>query len=94
MPLRRVAPQWVEHTDGWSVASADREHMQYEAAGKRAIVGVDRGTPTTRVYVRSLAWVAPDGSETALTEAEQVVIWPRFIEGMEELGMKLELFDG
>lgn len=94
MALIRVRPQHVRHTDGWEVASYDRERMIYEQGDRVALVYIDDGFPAYRVYVNSLVWVAPDGSEVAPTKAEQAVIWPRFIEGMEALGMQLELFDG
>lgn len=68
--------------------------MKYEQGDRAALVYIDDGFPYNRVYVDSLVWVAPDGSEVAPTKAEQDVIWPRFIAGMEALGMQPELFDG
>ncbi len=91
MPLERVRPQKVQSTDGWTVASAGREVVQYEEGGRKATVGVDRGHPT-RVYVDTLTWVDPDGRERPVDQPEREVILQRLQEGLLFMGAETELF--
>lgn len=84
--LRFVRPQLVEHPDGWSVGNNGRWTVEYEEPGRLAQVDVDRGVRTV-VYVGSLRWVAPDGTETPLDAGDLARVRPRLVEGIEALGM-------
>lgn len=54
MGLVKVLPQRAEHTDGWAVANAGRSLVKYEQGTRRALVGIDRGRLSSRLYVDSL----------------------------------------
>jgi hypothetical protein len=60
--LRRVRPQRVEHVDGWAVASLGREAVSYDEGERHAEVGIDRGLPSSRLYVDTLEWVDERGT--------------------------------
>jgi hypothetical protein len=92
MTLERTEPQQVTSSDGWQVASAGREEVLYREGGREVRAGVDRG-PVTRLYVDDLDWVDPGtGDRTALSEQERANVLPRLVEGLEFMGMELELF--
>lgn len=58
MPFRRVRPQLVEHTDGWSVGTGDRWNMEYEEPGRLARVTVEFSGAGTVNRLR-LCWFGP-----------------------------------
>ncbi len=91
MTLEHTRPQQVTSSEGWQVESAGREAVLYRDGGREAVAGVDRGRPT-RFYVDDLAWVAPDGSRTALTAAQADLVLRRLVLGLEHMGLELELF--
>ena len=87
MGLVRVKPQRVEHTDGWAVASAGREQVRYEEGGRQALIGIDRGRHSSRLYVASLSWVDGDG-ETPLLEPHRNAVLDRIVEGLMAMGLE------
>lgn len=91
MTLERTRPQQVTNSEGWQVESAGREAVLYRDGGREALAGVARGRPT-RLHVEDLAWLAPDGSRTALTAAEADLVLRRLALGLEHMGLELELF--
>lgn len=93
MPIHRVRPQMAEHTDGWTIGAGDRWNMEYEEPGRTARDSVEFSGEGTVVYPDTLRWTCADGSETVLTEDERSAIWPRFVQGMEALQMRLMIAD-
>lgn len=90
MGLRRTRPQQVTSDEGWQVEGAGREAVRYREAGREALVGVDRGQPT-RLYADDLAWVRPGGQRTPLADAERALVLRRLVEGLEAMGVSVEL---
>lgn len=91
--LRLVHPQRVEHVDGWAVGSSGREAVSYEGGGRRAEVGIDRGQPSSRLYVDTLEWIDERGGRTPVLEPERSVLLERIVLGYAALSTsRLELF--
>lgn len=91
--LRLVRPQRVEHVDGWAVESAGREAVAYEDGDRRAEVGIERGRPSSRLYVDTLEWVNERGERTPVLEPECSAVLARIVSGWAALSTsRLELF--
>jgi len=91
--LRRVRPQRVEHVDGWAVASLGREAVSYDEGERHAEVGIDRGLPSSRLYVDTLEWVDERGGRAPVLEPERSVLLERIVLGHGALSTsRLELF--
>jgi hypothetical protein len=84
----RVAPQIVEHADGYRVFIADRYHLAYEVGSRTAWVAADLDGLVVRVERASLRWVAPkEGSPTA---QESAVVLARIEAGVAAMGERVE----
>jgi hypothetical protein len=83
MGLVQVKPQRVEHSDGWAVSNAGREQVEYEEHGRSALIGIDRGVRSSRLYVDTLRWVDQDGGEALVDEPYRGVVLDRIVEGLE-----------
>jgi hypothetical protein len=83
--LRQVAPQRVEHSDGWAVANGGRELVLYDEGDRVAVIGIGRGRPSSRLYADTLVWRAEDGSETPVAAPERAVVLSRIVEGLSAM---------
>lgn len=79
--LRRVRPQRVEHVDGWAVASSGRDAVSYDEGERHTEVGIDRGLPSSRLYVDTLEWVDERGDRAPVLEPERSVLLERIVLG-------------
>ncbi|MEO8694210.1 MAG: hypothetical protein ABI658_11875 [Acidimicrobiales bacterium] len=89
MGFRRVAPQVVEHSDGYRVQSGGRLHVDYLEGARTARIDVEHGLDTISMYPRSIRWIAP--IEGALTDAEGRLVVDRIRAGLEAMGSRCDV---
>lgn len=81
--FRKLAPQKVQHSDGYVVQVADRTHVEYIEGAKRAVVEVEFA-PVIGVYRNTL-------QPCDEIETEREVILDRIVAGLQAMGCKVEL---
>lgn len=89
MGWMRLGPQLASHTDGYSVGPADRFHVEYVEATRRALIDAEFGGPTVLLYARTLHWV--EGAEPELTPADHALVLARISEGLAEIDAAAEI---
>jgi hypothetical protein len=73
MGFTHVAPQVVEHTDGYRVFIADRYHVAYEDGSGTARVAADFEGPRWLIERATLRWVAPKDREPSAQESDLIL---------------------
>jgi uncharacterized protein YciU (UPF0263 family) len=88
--FKKINPQKVESSDGYTVQVADRNHVEYLETARKADVEVDFGI-TVGVYARTLrGWM--DGSGLSpIKVSEKALVLKRIVAGLEAMGSKVEL---
>jgi hypothetical protein len=70
-----------------------REAVSYDEGERHAEVGIDRGLPSSRLYVDTLEWVDERGDRAPVLEPERSVLLERIVLGHGALSTsRLELF--
>lgn len=82
MTWTRTAPQEATHSDGYVVGNAGRDTVEYLEGHHRALIGIDRGIPSSRLYVDTLVWAADDATEVPVEEPERSVVLERIVAGL------------
>jgi hypothetical protein len=82
--FRKLAPQKVQHSDGYVVQVADRTHVEYIDGVKRAVVEVEFA-PIVGVY-RSTLEIFNEARTTS------DVVLGRIVAGLEAMGCEVELY--
>ena len=77
----RVAPQIVEHTDGYSVASKGRETLLYKDQNGEVTIYIDAGPAAVAIYPKTMKRFTSDGKAVDMTPEEKAVVLPRFVDG-------------
>jgi len=80
--FRKLAPQTVQHSDGYIIQVADRSHVEYIEGTTYAVVEVEF-SPIVGVYRNTL-----EICDEARTE--QNVVLDRIAAGLEAMGCKVE----
>ncbi len=88
MGFTRLAPQVVEHADGYRVFIADRYHLAYEERSRTAWVAADLDGAVVRLERATLRWVAPEESEPTAQESE--LILASIEAGMAAMGDRIQ----
>lgn len=79
----KLAPQKVQHSDGYIVQVTDRFHVEYMEGARRAIIEVDFAS-ITGVYRDTLQmW--------SQAETERALVLSRIVGGLEAMGCKVEI---
>lgn len=82
MSWTRTAQQESRHSDGYVVGNAGRDTVEYLDGDRRALIGIDRGTESSRLYTDSLVWVQDDGTEVPVEPSERATVVDRIVEGL------------
>lgn len=87
--FKKISPQKVQHSDGYTVQVADRYTVEYFDEHCRARIEVDFGE-SVGVYFRTLLVKDNNGAELNLSLSESDIIFDRIVAGIKAMGSSVE----
>lgn len=87
---RKLAPQKVEHSDGYIVQVADRSSVEYVEGTRRAVIEVEFAE-LTGVSRDTLRGWFESGADRDMSSEERVTVLERMVTGLEAMGCSVEL---
>lgn len=89
--FKKISPQKVKHSNGFTVEVADRHSVEYSDMNYRVRIEADFGPADVGIYFGSLTVIAGNRKGVALSRAEREDLANRIILALREMGSQVEL---